>query len=78
MTFTYQHKISCTDQRIADRSAAVDGHLKVKFHFSQIKHVSEAKIHPYFSAEQGSDVALLKLDTPLEFNEWVQVSRYLF
>ena len=35
----------------------------------QIRHVEKAYVHPYFSSDQGSDVALLKLDFPLEFNE---------
>ena len=35
----------------------------------QIRHVEKAYVHPYFSSEQGSDIALLKLDFPLEFNE---------
>ena len=39
----------------------------------QLKHVQQAFVHPYFSSEQGSDVGLLKLDSPLEFNEFVQV-----
>ena len=39
----------------------------------QLKHVQQAFVHPYFSSEQGSDVGLLRLDSPLEFNEFVQV-----
>ena len=35
----------------------------------QIRHVEKAYVHPYFSSDQGSDIALLKLDFPLEFNE---------
>ena len=40
----------------------------------QIRHVDKCYIHPYFSSDQGSDIALLKLDFPLEFNENVTVS----
>jgi len=29
-------------------------------------------VHPYFSPEQSSDIALLKLDEPLEFNDFVK------
>ena len=36
----------------------------VFYHISfQIKHVNEAFVHPYFNAQQGSEVALLKLDS---------------
>merc|ERR1711983_75877 len=40
--------------------------------FEQVRHVETAFVHPYFSPEQSSDIALLKLDSPLEFNDYVQ------
>ena len=42
---------------------------------SQIRHIVESFIHPYYSpSEQGCDVGLVKLNQSLEFNERVQVS----
>merc|ERR1712223_310728 len=38
----------------------------------QIRHVQTAYVHPYFSPEQSSDIGLLKLDAPLEFNDYVK------
>ena len=38
----------------------------------QIRHVETAYVHPYFSPEQSSDIGLLKLDEPLEFNDYVK------
>merc|ERR550539_649383 len=38
----------------------------------QFRHIEKAFIHPYFGPEQGSDMALLKLDSPLEFNDLVK------
>ena len=35
-------------------------------------------MHPYFSPEQSSDIALLKLDEPLEFNDFVKVRFHKF
>ena len=45
---------------------------------SQIRHVVESFIHPYYSpSEQSCDVGLVKLNQSLEFNERVQVSDYV-
>ena len=44
----------------------------------QIRHVEKAFVHPYFSPEQSSDIALLKLDEPLEFNDFVKVRFHEF
>ena len=45
--------------------------LKLRSVIFQIRHVEKAYVHPYFSPEQSSDIALLKLDEPLEFNDFV-------
>ena len=44
----------------------------------QIRHVEKAYVHPYFSPEQSSDIALLKLDESLEFNDFVKVRFHRF
>ena len=42
---------------------------------SQIRHVVESFIHPYYSpSEQSCDVGLVKLNQSLEYNGRVQVS----
>ena len=45
----------------------------------QVIHVQESFIHPYYSpTEQSCDVALLKLNTSITFNERVKVGTILF